>query len=546
MQNKLLRVADGVVLWLSILLFGLLTAASMLSTAYFTPDSSYGERPEYRWDVIPLNLLFLAAVAGILYILYKKQIFKKISMKMLAAIAVLFVIGMSVLWIQASHTYPEADQKAVSWVSYLMTQNNFLFFEHGKYMQIYPNQLGLTAILEVLYRLTGGENWKAFMYLTALANGVMVYLLYRITDRLYHDQNADCLVLLASMGCIQIILYSTFLYGMMLGLAFALGAFYTLLLFLDHGKWRYAVNAGILMGISILVKNNYSIFLVALVILLLYDAVKKSGGTIKKEQMEQTAHRQPMLKTEENKLGTAQKENEKSGMRKAGKSFAAILIILGMTVILSKSLTAFYEHRSGIPIESGMPKSLWVAMGMQEGERAEGWYNGFNFDTYVNSDCDPVVSDAIAREAITESLQHFQKDPVYAARFYLRKTLSQWNEPTYEALWVNQFHSGDFSTIVQSIYEGKLYRVLSEYMNLFQLLVFAAVFAGLLIDRKGEKRWQLTELFLPMVILGGFFFHTIWEAKSQYIFPYFVCMLPGAAAGLSGVLGKWNSENMGK
>ena len=236
MQNKLLRAADGVVLWLSILLFGFLTVASMLNTAYFTPNSSYAERPEYRWDLIPLNLLFLAAVVGILYILYKKQIFEKISTKALAAIAVLFVIGMSILWIQASHTYPEADQKAVSWVSYLMTQNNFLFFEHGKYMQIYPNQLGLSAILEVLYRLTGGENWKAFMYLSALANGVVVYLLYKITDRLYHDQNTDRLVLLASMGCIQLILYSTFLYGIMLGLAFALGAFYTLLFFFRAGK----------------------------------------------------------------------------------------------------------------------------------------------------------------------------------------------------------------------------------------------------------------------------------------------------------------------
>ena len=284
MKKKLLRTADGIVLWLSILLFGFLTVASMLSTAYFTPDSSYGERPEYRWDVIPLNLLFLAAVVGILYILYKKQIFEKISVKALVAVAVLFVIGMSFLWIQASHTYPEADQKAVSWVSYLMTQNNFLFFEHGKYMQIYPNQLGLAAILEALYRLTGGENWKAFMYLTALANGVVVYLLYKITDKLYHDQNADRLVLLASMGCIQIILYSTFLYGIMLGLAFALGAFYALLLFLEHGKWRYAVSAGILIGISILVKNNYSIFLVALVILILYDALKKGGSPIKRSQ----------------------------------------------------------------------------------------------------------------------------------------------------------------------------------------------------------------------------------------------------------------------
>lgn len=122
MQNKLLQMADGMVLWLSILLFGFLTAASLLNTAYFTPDSSYGERPEYRWDNIPLNLLFLAAIVGILCIFYKKQIFEKISVKALAAVAVLFVIGMSILWIQASHTYLEADQKAVSWVSYLMAE----------------------------------------------------------------------------------------------------------------------------------------------------------------------------------------------------------------------------------------------------------------------------------------------------------------------------------------------------------------------------------------------------------------------------------------
>lgn len=509
MTQKLLRAADGVVLWLSLLFMGFLTVASLISTVYFTPDSSYGERPEYRWDRIPLNLLFLAAVAGILYVLYKKQIAEKVSVKVLGIIAVLFVVVMSVVWIQVSHTYPEADQKAVSWVSYLMTQNNFLFFEHGKYMQIYPNQLGLSAILEALYRLTGGEHWKTFMYLTALANGAVVYLLYKITDALYHDQNADRLVLLASMGCIQIILYSTFLYGIMLGLAFALGAFYALLLFLKYGKWRYAVSSGILIGIAVLVKNNYSIFLVALVFLLLYEAVKQTaeGVSIKKGRMKQ-----------------------------AGKCLAAVLILIGMTALLSKSLTAFYESRSGMVIESGMPKSLWVAMGMQEGERAEGWYNEFNFNTYIKSDCNPEVSDVLAKEAIAQSLEKFQRDPAYAARFYLKKTLSQWNEPTYEALWVNQFHSGEFSTIVQSIYTGKLYQVLQEYMNLFQLLVFAAVFAGLLMSRKGEKRWQLTELFLPMVILGGFFFHTIWEAKSQYIFPYFVCMLPGAAAGLSRIV----------
>lgn len=34
-----------------------------------------------------------------------------------------------------------------------------------------------------------------------------------------------------------------------------------------------------------------------------------------------------------------------------------------------------------------------------------------------------------------------------------------------------------------------------------------------------------------------FFFHTIWEAKSQYIYPYFIMLLPCAAAGISDVCG---------
>jgi hypothetical protein len=206
--------------------------------------------------------------------------------------------------------------------------------------------------------------------------------------------------------------------------------------------------------------------------------------------------------------------------------------------LMSKGLTAVYESRSGMAISSGMPKTLWIAMGMQEGERAQGWYNAFNYDTFLATDCDAQESDSIAREAIRESLENFRENPGYALRFYYYKTVSQWNEPTYEALWVNQFHSGDFSKIVQSIYDGKLYVVLHEYMNLYQSLIFAAVFLCLL---RGRKSWNMNQLFLILVILGGFFFHTLWEAKSQYIFPYFVMLLPYGAAGIAEVL-EWNPK----
>ena len=41
---------------------------------------------------------------------------------------------------------------------------------------------------------------------------------------------------------------------------------------------------------------------------------------------------------------------------------------------------------------------------------------------------------------------------------------------------------------------------------------------------------------MALVILGGFAFHTFWEAKSQYIFPYFVILLPYGAAGISDIV----------
>ena len=489
MKKMILRGTRGIVLWLSLLFFLFLTAVSLVSTAYFNQSDFYGERPRYRADFVLFHLLFIFLILAVLAFLNRRKILERIPVRALAAGAVIFVIAASILWVRVSHTYPEADQKAVSWVAYLLTQNNFLFFEPEKYMQIYPNQLGLMAILEVLYRLTGGENWDAFRYLTALANGAVVYLLYKITNRQFHSRKADCLVLIGSACCVQIIFYTTFLYGIMLGLAFALGAFYALLIFLEKGRIGSAVLSGILIGISILVKNNYSIFLTAMVILLLWKALEQ----------------------------------------KSWRFLIGILILLLASAGLSRGLTALYEQRSGMEIGSGMPKTLWIAMGMQEGERAEGWYNEFNYNTFLETGCDAEESDAIARASIADSLVRFKNDPAYALNFYYKKTVSQWNEPTCEALWVNQFHSGEFSWIVQSIYDGKLYTVLEEYMNLFQSLVYAAVLYALWRCRKD---WTMEQLFLPLVILGGFSFHTLWEAKSQYIFPYFVCLLPWAAAGL--------------
>ena len=78
-------------------------------------------------------------------------------------------------------------------------------------------------------------------------------------------------------------------------------------------------------------------------------------------------------------------------------------------------------------------------------------------------------------------------------------------------------------------------------MDSYQLLVYALVLF-LLIDaaRKKEKR-PLEWYVLLTAVIGGVLFHELWEAKSRYVFPYFLMMIPMAAEGLSRLSG-WAGE----
>lgn len=386
MRQRILSFAKYAVFCLVTILMGFLSVVTFISTAYFkrenfSAESIVAEHVYYRADSLILNLLVIGLFFVMLFIFNRKFDLEAIPTKLLAVVAIFYTLFVSVLWISVSHTYPQADQETVSCAGYLMSLNNFLFLQPGYYMQINPHQLGLAAVMEALYRLGKTENWKYFMYLTAISNGFIIYFLYRITALLFHNKRICNLVLLLSMGCVQIFLYTTFLYGITLGLALSLGAFLLLLLFFEKEKIGYALLAAVLLGISILVKSNYNIFLIAITILLCYK-----GLEVKKIQ--------PVL---------------------------LIFVFIAMSSLMGRALTSFYEFRSGMEISSGMPKSLYIAMGMQEGRRAEGWFNDFNIGTFVNSGCDISESDAIAKESIQKSLKGFRDDPAYALQFYYKK-----------------------------------------------------------------------------------------------------------------------------
>ena len=71
-------------------------------------------------------------------------------------------------------------------------------------------------------------------------------------------------------------------------------------------------------------------------------------------------------------------------------------------------------------------------------------------------------------------------------------------------------------------------KFLTEYMNLYQTIILVGASICIICKRKENTIGH----FIPAIIfVGGFVFHIIWEAKCQYVMPYFVLLIPYAISG---------------
>ena len=66
-------------------------------------------------------------------------------------------------------------------------------------------------------------------------------------------------------------------------------------------------------------------------------------------------------------------------------------------------------------------------------------------------------------------------------------------------------------------------------MNLYQQGIFALALLSLVPLLRGRR---IIDVMLPTVFLGGFLYHLIFEAKSQYCMIYFLLLVPLAALGV--------------
>ena len=503
MQKPMLSRAALWALWgMETGLFLLLALMNLRYTAFFSFEGDWAKNEYvlYRQDT---GWLFWAVfVCGVVLVYLTRGLWRRISPRVLRGIMAVGLALAGAWWMTHSGYAHRSDQHSLYCAAWNMLENNFFDMDPGEYLFYYPFQLGFAAFLEQLYRMFGGGNtWPLTLFnLMCVVGGALV--LCRISRRLFGGRAGEDTARLQPgilLFCLPPLLFINYVYGNVGGAFFALLGMERLLAWKDTGRKAAFVQGALSLATGVLLKSFSLIFLIAGALFLLLEGLD----------------------------------------RRSWKPAALVAGLCLVCLAANAGLNGVYSLRAERKLPEGVPKLLWIAMGMQESwaeHGAPGWYNMYNYATYRETGFDARESTALAMQSIRDRAAQFAADPPMAVTFYGKKAVSQWAEPTYQGFLISYdiLNPDKYDARMQSIYKGRISEWLIRLMNGYQSAVWVLAAAGIWACRKNRSAAQL----LPgLVILGGFLFSLLWEGKSQYVLPCFWLATLYAARGLGAVVG---------
>ena len=493
------RLYNSVILIFAIPILTVLVFFNAINTCYvesgsehtmYLPDSIIGN---FAAVIILLAILLLARKNRLFRSLFERinsdeKFYRKIRNIILSAIFIF-----SFLWVVSSQFIPSGDQIAVQNSAFLFEIGQYDVFSPGAYIERYQNQLGLMLFSWALGKVFGFHNYLVFQLLNCIAVTVVFLELTRICRLFRWSRMTAIGILIAGAVFFPLIILCSFVYGNWLGLMFAIIAVRTEIEFLREFRFWKALSAMIFICLAILLKSNYLIFFIGMVIFAVADCV-----TQKKPQ----------------------------------GCFFVLLLLAGYCLqsIIPKAIVRF---TTGIELNQGVPPYSFIAMGLSEDERGPGWFNGLSDILYERSNFNTSECAEMAKYEINQSIQAFRADHQFAASFFERKIASMWSSPTFQSLYFfqNSECTQEQSHLVQACLSMDSEIKYTAYMNSFCFLIYeGALFCILLYPSTGKS---YEELLSFMIVIGGFLFHLVWEVKALYALPYFLILIPSSIKGYS-------------
>ena len=163
-----------------------------------------------------------------------------------------------------------------------------------------------------------------------------------------------------------------------------------------------------------------------------------------------------------------------------------------------------------------------------------GGYNSYTKLLFWENGADAQATHAAAMEDLRDYLASWKETPHANFGFLHEKIQTEWLDPWFDSLTGSYHPDVDAAPrgFAALFCGGSLLAPAERFLRGVLALVYGAACAGTLamaVQRKGTVWAQ----GMAVCFLGSFLFQIVWENHSRYCFPYFLCLLPVAAAGLA-------------
>ena len=441
--------------------------------------------------VIGLIIYFVSNILN--KYLYKDEKKKKLR-KILFISAISIYIIADILWTIFVRAPIVGDQVHVNSMGQLfyrgydeeiINSDTYAGIPLGEYIQAYNQQIPQAFLYSLFFRLIHIDEFGTPRALNVIAIIIILVAIYKIGNMISKNHKVNKVRLMVLfLTFLSLPMLSTFVYGDIPSLAFALLSVYYMMKFMDYNKLKYFTLATIFSMIAYMFRMNSLIFVIATVIYLLFNLFTKITSKTVKENI---------------------------------INALLIVIFIVVSIVPAQIVNDYYINKYNLDKSKEYPNISYILMGMSESWRGNGWYNEDIGEPALKN---PESSKEEYAEKIKDRLTYFSQNMGYTFRFYTMKLASMWSENTYSAVRLNLLHES----------EDDYLNVIKEPLTFYQkaLLILMCV-CSIIVLIQNRKNLSVNVIYLLLIFMGGFAFHIIWEAKSRYIIPYIVVLIPIAS-----------------
>ncbi len=490
-QNNILNVLSKIPALLLIPFVLCILAVSLIKRAEFC-GYKYGDKPVWiREDTVSLILMviFLLIVFIIVYWLCKKldQFNRKKVVWLLLFLSA--VVQTAVILFLPAKQF--ADQDSVNRIALQVINGNFIHFQEKGYLYRYPNNVGITVLLSLIYSLFP-DTILVPKLINILFSSITSYLVFRIYEETCSTKKDKGYGILIFSGFfLPMLLLNNLIYNDLIATTLFAGLVFHAIRFVKTKRWPHLVMISILAIAGNFLRNVGVIFLIAITLYFILNKIK---------------------------------------ITKAFMFFGIVLILSQLPLALVNGYLLNTGKITEPLGENSIPIHMWINIGMNE-KKIGYWDDAKSFNVYIHEgQWNKAKSTAIYTEMIKKNIK--DRGAIGILETYIKKNIWLWTEGTYQAEYYGIGSWGylypTFAT--EFIGNNMLIRDFVRWvLHTTNLLMLGLTTVGLFRSLKTRASLKYEyPLILPAIVLLGFIgFYTLWEIKPRYIYliyPYLILM----------------------